>query len=132
MPTVRVMVSHTGVDGTCPGERNLSDDQLKRIAAHGGVIGIGFWRGATCGNDVDAIVRALWHATEVAGLDAIALGSDFDGAVRTPFDAAEMSQLTEALVRAGWDDEAIARVMGLNALEFFLRALPTGVAPPGY
>lgn len=130
MPGVRVMVSHTGVDGTCPGERNLSDDQLKRIAERGGVIGVGFWRGATCGDDVDAIVRALWHATEVAGLDAIALGSDFDGAVRTPFDAAGMSQLTDALVRAGWDDEAIARVMGLNALQFFLRTLPAGTPWP--
>jgi membrane dipeptidase len=123
-PNLRVMVSHTGVDGTCPGERNLSDDQLSRIAAHGGVIGIGFWRGATCGDDVASIVRAIRHAVDVAGIGAVALGSDFDGAVRTPFDAAGLAQLTEGLLAEGFDAEEIARIMGLNTLEFFLRSLP--------
>lgn len=124
MPAVCVMVTHTGVDGTCPGERNLSDDQLERIAARGGIIGIGFWRGATCGDDVASIVRAMRHAVDVAGIDAVALGSDFDGAVRTPFDAAGLAQLTDGLLAAGFDADEVARIMGLNVLEFFLRSLP--------
>jgi microsomal dipeptidase-like Zn-dependent dipeptidase len=124
MPSVAVMVSHTGVDGTCPGERNLSDHQLAGIAAHDGVIGIGFWRGAVCGDDAAAIARAMRHAVGVAGIDAVALGSDFDGAVRTPFDAAGMVYMTEALLAEGFDASEIARIMGLNVLEFFLRSLP--------
>jgi len=36
------LVSHTGVKGTCPNARNLSDDELRAIAAAGGVIGIGY------------------------------------------------------------------------------------------
>jgi microsomal dipeptidase-like Zn-dependent dipeptidase len=122
--TLPVLVSHTGVDGTCPGERNLSDHQLARIAARGGVIGIGFWRGAVCGDDPAAIARAVRHAVRVAGIDAVALGSDFDGAVRTPFDASGMVYLTEALLTEGFDAHDIARIMGLNALDFFLRSLP--------
>jgi membrane dipeptidase len=38
-----VIFSHTGVRGTCDNRRNLSDEQLRKIAATGGVIGIGFW-----------------------------------------------------------------------------------------
>jgi microsomal dipeptidase-like Zn-dependent dipeptidase len=119
-----VLVSHTGVDGTCPGERNLSDDQVRRIAARGGVIGIGFWKGAVCGDDAGAIARAMRHAARVASVDAVALGSDFDGAVRTPFDAAGLVMLTDALLEEGFTDEEVVRIMGFNALEFFLRALP--------
>lgn len=125
IPDVRVMVSHTGVDGTCPGERNLSDDQLKKIAAHGGIIGIGFWRGAVCGDDIAAIARAMRYAANTAGINAIALGSDFDGAVKTPFDASGLVQLTDALLAEGFSEDEVARVMGLNALEYFERSLPT-------
>lgn len=124
MPGVSVMVSHTGVDGTCPGERNLSDDQLQRIAAHGGIIGIGFWKGAVCGDDPAAIARAIGYAVKVTGINAISLGSDFDGAVRTPFDAASLVFLTDALLDEGFSEDDVARVMGLNALEFFQRSLP--------
>lgn len=130
LPDVRVMVSHTGVDGTCPGERNLSDAQLKAIAAHGGIIGIGFWKGAVCGSDAASIARAMRYAVNMAGINAIALGSDFDGAVRTPFDASGLVQLTDALLAEGFSEDEIARIMGLNALEFFERQLPK--APTGH
>ncbi len=133
MPGVSVMVSHTGVDGTCPGERNLSDEQVRGIAANGGVIGIGFWKGAVCGDDAAAIARAIRYAVNVAGITAIALGSDFDGAVRTPFDAAGLVHLTDALLSEGFSEDEVARVMGLNALEFFTRSMPVGTPPPqGY
>ena len=41
--TKPVIVSHTGVQGVCDNNRNLSDDQLRAVAATGGVIGVGFW-----------------------------------------------------------------------------------------
>src|SRR5713101_862664 len=81
-----VFVSHTGVKGTCDNQRNLSDDQLKRIAQTGGVIGIGYWDTAVCGKDAAAIARAMRHAVDVAGIDHVGLGSDFDGAIAAPFD----------------------------------------------
>ena len=45
LSTRPMIVSHTGVKGTVNNNRNLSDDQLRRIAAKGGLIGIGFWEG---------------------------------------------------------------------------------------
>src|SRR5690606_29247407 len=46
-----VVVSHTGVKGTCDNNRNLSDDQLRAIADKGGLVGIGFWDTAVCGTE---------------------------------------------------------------------------------
>lgn len=118
------VVSHTGVRGTCPNERNLSDDQLRRIAAKGGLISIGFWRIATCGDDADAAARAIVHAAKVAGARHVALGSDFDGAVAQPFDASGLPLLTEALLKQGMPETEIALVMGGNALRFLAENLP--------
>ena len=76
MATRPVVVSHTGVKGTCDNARNLSDAHLKGIAATGGVIGIGYWETAVCGTDADAIARAIKYAAGVAGVEHVGLGSD--------------------------------------------------------
>jgi microsomal dipeptidase-like Zn-dependent dipeptidase len=119
-----VIVSHTGVRGTCDNERNLSDDQLRRIAASGGVIGIGYWDVAVCGHDAATIARAVRHARDVAGVEHVALGSDFDGAVTTPFDASELMRLTDALLAAGLSEHDLQLIMGENALRVLRAVLP--------
>ena len=119
-----VVVSHTGVRGTCDNKRNLSDEQLKGIAATGGLIGIGFWRTATCGADAAAAARAIRYTADLVGIDHVALGSDFDGAVPEPFDASGMVLLTEALLASGLSREEIGKVMGGNEIRFFLENLP--------
>jgi microsomal dipeptidase-like Zn-dependent dipeptidase len=119
-----VIFSHTGVAATCPGPRNVSDDVLVAVAARGGLVGIGFWEQAVCGRDVDAIARAIRHAVDVAGIEHVALGSDWDGAVRTPFDAAGLPALTAALRRAGFEDDEIRWVMGDNVRRFLAAHLP--------
>lgn len=119
-----VMVSHTGVKGACNNNRNLSDEQIKRIAKNGGLIGIGFWSNATCGSDVAAVVKAIRYAVKVAGIGHVALGSDWDGYVATPIDAAGMGAITAALERAGFDETAIRSIMGENVVRFLSRALP--------
>ncbi len=110
-----VVVSHTGVKGTCNNTRNLGDDQLKAIAATGGLIGIGYWDAAVCGTDAMAIARAIKHAVTVAGADHVGLGSDFDGAVETPFDTAALVRVTDALLKEGLSEADIRKVMGENA-----------------
>ena len=119
-----IVVSHAGVRGTCPGPRNLSDDQLRRIAAGGGLVGIGYWDGAICEPTAAAFARAVVHAISVAGDDHIALGSDFDGSTTTPFDASGMGLVVAALQGAGLSDAQIGKVMGGNALRFLLAHLP--------
>ena len=51
----------------------------------------------------------------MAGVEHVALGSDFDGGVPVPFDASGMVRLTDALLEAGLDDDQVAKVMGENA-----------------
>ncbi len=116
MATKPPLVSHTGVKATCPSTRNLSDDQVRAIAAAGGVIGIGYWKEAVCGTTPADVVRAIRHVVELVGDEHVALGSDFDGAVATPFDAAGLPALTQALLDGGFDDASIRKILGGNAV----------------
>jgi microsomal dipeptidase-like Zn-dependent dipeptidase len=119
-----VVVSHTGVKGTCDNQRNLSDDQLKRIAQTGGVIGIGYWETAVCGKDATAIAKAIRYTANLIGVDHVGLGSDFDGAVTTPFDTSGLVQITDALIAEGFTDEEIGKIMGRNTLRLLIQNLP--------
>jgi membrane dipeptidase len=122
--TKPVLVSHGGVKAVCDNNRNLSDDEVRGIARTGGIIGIGFWDAAVCDPVPAGIVKAMTHVRDLVGIDYVALGSDFDGAVAVPFDAGEMAMLTQALMDAGWNDADIAKVMGGNALRVFAATLP--------
>jgi membrane dipeptidase len=119
-----VLVSHTGVRGTCDNARNLTDRQLQQIAQTGGVIGIGFWETAVCGKDVAAIVRAMRYVADRVGVEHVALGSDFDGAVRLPIDAANLVQITTELKAAGFTEIEIGKIMGLNVMRVLAQILP--------
>ena len=119
-----VVVSHAGVRGTCDNNRNLSDEQLRAIAANGGMVGIGFWETATCGTDATAIANAILYAAGIMGIDHVGLGSDFDGSVTTPFDATGLVQITDALIAAGLSPDDIAKVMGGNQIRLLMQNLP--------
>ena len=124
LATRPVVVSHAGVRGTCNNNRNLSDDQLRAIAKNGGLIGIGFWETAVCGTDAKAIAAAQLYAAGLIGVDHVALGSDFDGSVKVPFDATGIVQVTDALLGAGLPPDDIAKIMGGNEIRLLLENLP--------
>ena len=124
MVTKPVVVSHAGVKGTCDNNRNLSDDQLRAVAATGGVIGVGFWDVATCGQDAQAIARAIRYAVGVIGAEHVALGSDFDGAVPEPFDSSGLALITEALLQQGVSEHDIRLIMGDNVARVLSQTLP--------
>ncbi len=120
-----LVASHTGVRGVCDNARNLSDEHLDGIAATGGLVGIGFWETACGGSATSDIARSIAYAVDRIGVDHVALGSDWDGAVPVPFDAANVVRLTDALLGAGLDGAAIRAVMGENVLRVLATALPT-------
>lgn len=119
-----VVVSHTGVQGTCSGPRNLNDAQLRKIAANGGVVGIGYFAGAVCRITPASIVAAIRHAVSVMGVRHVALGSDFDGATRTAFDTAGLALITQGLLDAKFSEADIAAVMGGNVQRLLFETLP--------
>lgn len=121
-----VIISHTGVQAVCPGPRNLSDAHIKAIAATGGVIGIGYFKGALCERTLTNIVASIRHVAQVAGVQHVALGSDFDGFTRTAIDATGLPLITQALMDAGFSKADIAAIMGGNTLRLLQAELPPG------
>jgi len=122
--TTPIVSSHTGVRGTCDNQRNLSDDHIKGIAKSGGVIGIGFWDVATCGLSAESIVKAIKYTADLVGVDHVALGSDFDGAIEAPFDASGMALITQELLKQDFSEEDIRKIMGENTLRVLGQTLP--------
>jgi len=122
--TKPVVVSHTGVRGTCNISRNLSDEQLKRIASKGGLIGIGYFNIAVCGKSMEDIVRAIKYTVTLVGVEHVALGSDYDGAVKVPFATDKLAYLTQALLDGGFSEGDITAIMGGNAIKLLSQLLP--------
>jgi membrane dipeptidase len=122
--TRSVIVSHTGVQGTCDNARNLSDERIREVAKTGGVVGIGYWSTAVCGTDATAIAKAIRYTVKVAGVEHIALGSDFDGSTTMPFDATGIVQITDALMKEGFTEREIRMIMGENSLRVLRQSLP--------
>jgi membrane dipeptidase len=119
-----VVFSHGGVKGTCDTNRNLTDDEIRGIARTGGIIGIGYWETAICDASAKGVAKAMTYVRDLVGARHVALGSDFDGTVQTPFDTAQLSLLVQALIDAGWSENDIALAMGGNALRVFTATLP--------
>ena len=124
MTDAPLIVSHTGVRSLCETPRNIPDALLAEIAARGGLIGIGFWADVTCDDSPAGIARVMAHAAELFGVEAVALGSDYDGSVTSTFDASELAALTDALLAGGMSEADIRAVMGENQIRFFLENLP--------
>jgi membrane dipeptidase len=120
-----VVSSHGGVQATCKVNRNLTDEEIKGVAATGGVIGIGYWDAAVCDTSPKAIVAAMKHVRDLVGIEHVALGSDYDGATTVRFDTSQLVQVTQALMDAGFSEAEIRAVMGGNAL----RVIRAGLAP---
>lgn len=124
MSTKPVVVSHTGVKGTCDHVRNLGDEHLRRIAATGGVVGIGYWDAAVCDVSVAGIVRAIGYVAQLVGADHVGLGSDFDGGTQTPFDTSGIPLLTQGLLDAGFSADDVRKIMGGNVERVLEQGLP--------
>ncbi len=121
-----VMVSHTGVTGVTPHWRNLDDEQLRAVAATGGVVGVmyqsSFLGGAFFGGRAVEVINHLEHIINVAGEDTAALGSDWDGAILPPRDmptCLELPVLVQHMLERRWNETRIKKVLGRN----FLRVL---------
>ena len=120
-----VVSSHGGVQATCEVNRNLSDDQIRAVAANGGIIGIGYWDGAVCDISPASIAKAMKHVRDLVGIEHVALGSDYDGSTEVAFDTSGLVHVTQALMDAGFSEGEIRAVMGGNAL----RVIRNGIRP---
>lgn len=116
-----IIASHSGVYALKPHQRNLKDDQLKAIKENGGVAAMVLYRGFLT-VDKDAYLKDYMdhidYAVDLIGIDHVAIGSDFDGG-ELPFDmkdASELYKITEELVKRGYEEEDIKKLLGRNTL----------------
>jgi membrane dipeptidase len=136
-----VVASHANPRARVPGQRQLSDAMIRRLAERGGIIGIvlydAFLRpGWSKGDPKDAVTladvaAAVDHVCQVVGDVAhVGLGSDFDGgfgaegAPQGIDTIADLGRLIPALAEMGYGEDEIAAVMGENWLRLLREALP--------
>jgi membrane dipeptidase len=166
-----VIASHSGCKALHGHQRNLTDDQLRALAANGGVVGIVFctaflkdeaqaadariresagFKAITGPNDTDVFLRQgeymqkhapplsldtvvdhIAHAVEVAGVEHVGIGSDYDGIGRTPQgleDASCYGNLAERMLDRGFGEEDVVRILGGNMERVFAAVTGPGTA----
>lgn len=125
MSEVPVFASHSSSRAIYHCDRNLTDEQLKALAETGGVAQACLVDEFLTANPKDAslnhFMNHLYHMIEVAGIDHVGIGSDFDGGagVKGCNGDNDMIQITMRLIEHGYSDEDIAKIWGGN----FLRVL---------
>ena len=116
-----IVCSHSSARALCDHSRNLTDDQLRALAASGGVVQTclydGFLR-KECGSTIDDAVRHIVHMVNVAGIDHVGIGTDFDGdgGIIGCADASEVINLTRRLRAEGFSTSGIEKLWGGNFL----------------
>jgi membrane dipeptidase len=114
-----LVVSHANAHRLCQSPRNLTDEQLRAVGERGGVVGLNFHVGFLRSDGADdpntpleQLTAHAAHVAEVAGVDSLALGSDFDGATMpAPLaDVAHLPALIDALRAAGFGDDDLQKV----------------------
>jgi membrane dipeptidase len=120
-----ILASHSCAYTLCPHPRNLTDDQLRALARNKGLVGVNFYPSFLTQNAeayLTDVVRHIAHIAEVAGVDTVGLGSDFDGIDRTPIGlehAGRFSRLPNELLNVGFNHQEVEQIMHKN----FMRLL---------
>lgn len=120
--TKPIVCSHSNCKALCDVPRNLTDDQLRALAAKGGVAHVtlyhGFLRNDRCEASIMDAIAHLEHAIKIMGVEHVGLGSDFDGdgGVKGIADSSEMINFTLHLLRRRYNERDIARIWGGNWL----------------
>ena len=125
-----IIASHSNTRSLCDHRRNLSDEQIRAIADTGGVIGATFASifitldpsEAT----LDRFLDHIDHIVQVAGIDHVGIGSDFDGTDLPPelSSADNYPRITEGLLARGHAENAVEKILGANFRRVFSTVLP--------
>lgn len=117
------VASHSNARGVCPHARNMSDDMILKLAKRGGVMGINYSADFVDENgqaDVNGLVRHIDYIRNLAGLDVIGLGSDFDGIEHGALaNASKLPELKQALLDHGYTSDDVDQIFYKNVLRVY-------------
>ena len=116
-----IVCSHASARALCDHPRNLTDDQLRALARKGGVAQVTFYHGFLRLEGEATVLDALAHLdhfVEVAGIEHVGIGSDFDGdgGVRGLASASDMAAFTAKLLRKRYSEDDLRLIWGGNFL----------------
>lgn len=123
-----VIWSHASARALHDHPRNVPDQVLRRLPANGGVVMVTFVPSFLTRNDeatIGDVADHIEHIAEIAGVDYVGIGSDFDGIDSTPVgleDVSTFPALLAELSRRGWSDEDLRKVAGENVMRAWREA----------
>jgi len=126
-----IVCSHASTRALCDHPRNLTDDQLHALAKIDGVMQVTLYPGFLCLNNkacIEDVVIHLKHAVDVAGIDCVGVGTDFDGDGGVPgmADASEVINFTRRLLREKFSEKDIEKIWGGNFLRVMRQVQTVG------
>lgn len=125
-----VVATHSNARALANHPRNLTDAQIRSIAQSGGVVGVNFhgpFLARTRAARLSDVVAQLRHLVHVAGVEHVAIGSDFEGDIRPPpelSDASRYPRLGAALEHEGFEPAAIRKIFAENAWRVLCGSAP--------
>ena len=124
LSTKPIIASHSCCKALRNHPRNLTDEQIRAIARSGGVVQICLYKHFLSDTDVATVadaVRHIKHVVELVGVDYVGIGSDFDGGGEIAGATSEnqLINITKALIKEGFDDDEISKILGGNLLRVF-------------
>lgn len=126
LSTKPIIISHSTCRALSDDARNVSDDLLRKLRKNSGVMGINFFSKYLSKEPdsvtVETVLNHIDHVVEIAGIDYVGLGSDFDGARMYPKgleDCSKYPAITEGLMQRGYKDKEIRKILGENFLRVF-------------
>ena len=124
---VPIVCSHSSCRSLCDHPRNLTDEQMKRLASKGGVMQITFYEGFLRQDGQASLLDAVEHinhAVNIMGIEHVGIGTDFDGDGGVPglAHAGELINLTRALLRERYTERDLSLLWGENFLRVMREA----------
>jgi membrane dipeptidase len=120
---IPIIASHVGAYEINPSPYNLKDWEIRRIAESGGLVGVifmNYWlMPHETGQGLNFIACTIDHVLNIGGIEAVGIGTDFDGFTDPPDDVKDASKLpivTQRLLAEGYTREQMEKILGLNAL----------------